>query len=290
MLTSVVSYPDRGPWGDARFPGNFSGHLVMDLLDYFKPRYVIDPTRGSGTTLDVCRERGVRCWSEDIHTGFDGLSDCAPTGADAAIIHLPYGPMIRYPSAHPHELSRFAWEEFVPLANQFHYNVYSVLCSGGVMASLMGVMRKGGQIYDMSKELTWYGTPYASIIKLQHNMRSRRTNYYGRPFIATLHEVLVVTKKPNMYVVPMLGRAKVRFDQRRECRAMPWRAIVFACLDTLGGEAALRDIYDAAGTFVRVREAGEGGTDWQAIIRRELQQREEFVPCGRGRWALSGPE
>ena len=24
-LTSVVSYPDRGPWGDNRYPGNCSG-------------------------------------------------------------------------------------------------------------------------------------------------------------------------------------------------------------------------------------------------------------------------
>ena len=31
-LCSVVSYPDRGPWGDFRYRGNCSGHLVKDLI------------------------------------------------------------------------------------------------------------------------------------------------------------------------------------------------------------------------------------------------------------------
>jgi hypothetical protein len=30
-LCSVVSYPDRGPWGDSRYRGNCSGYLVKDL-------------------------------------------------------------------------------------------------------------------------------------------------------------------------------------------------------------------------------------------------------------------
>jgi len=34
-LRSVVSYPDRGPWGDASYRGNCSGYLVKDLNGQF---------------------------------------------------------------------------------------------------------------------------------------------------------------------------------------------------------------------------------------------------------------
>jgi hypothetical protein len=52
-LCSVVSYPDRGPWGDSRYRGNCSGHLVKDLILRFNCRSVFDPTEGSGTVRDV---------------------------------------------------------------------------------------------------------------------------------------------------------------------------------------------------------------------------------------------
>jgi len=55
-LCSVVSYPDRGPWGDSRYRGNCSGHLVKDLILRFNCRSVFDPAEGSGTVRDVVME------------------------------------------------------------------------------------------------------------------------------------------------------------------------------------------------------------------------------------------
>src|SRR6478609_3399247 len=36
-LTSLVRYPERGPWGQSGYKGNCPGFLIVDLLDYFKP-------------------------------------------------------------------------------------------------------------------------------------------------------------------------------------------------------------------------------------------------------------
>ena len=52
-LKSVVQYSDRGPWGDTKFPGNTSGYLLVDLIDYYQPESILDPMEGSGTTSDV---------------------------------------------------------------------------------------------------------------------------------------------------------------------------------------------------------------------------------------------
>ena len=33
MASSVVSYPDRGPWGNSKWRGNASGHLYRELFE-----------------------------------------------------------------------------------------------------------------------------------------------------------------------------------------------------------------------------------------------------------------
>ena len=34
-MQSVVSYPDRGPWGNNKYRGNMSGYLVKDIIEQF---------------------------------------------------------------------------------------------------------------------------------------------------------------------------------------------------------------------------------------------------------------
>src|SRR5436309_2590034 len=64
-LTSVVSYPSRGPWGDNRYPGNCSGYLLIDLCATYRPRRVLDPMEGGGTSRDVCADMDI------LYAGFD---------------------------------------------------------------------------------------------------------------------------------------------------------------------------------------------------------------------------
>jgi hypothetical protein len=72
--TNIVSYPDRGAWGDSKYRGNTSGWLIRDLIEFFRPRSVLDPMEGSGTTRDVCRELGVEYDGFDLKGGFDALT------------------------------------------------------------------------------------------------------------------------------------------------------------------------------------------------------------------------
>lgn len=38
MLThSVVSYPNRGNFGDSRYRGNCTGHIIVDLIETYLP-------------------------------------------------------------------------------------------------------------------------------------------------------------------------------------------------------------------------------------------------------------
>lgn len=53
---SSMSFPERGPWGDARYPGNSSGYVLLELLAALKPRFVVDVTAGSGTSVALCRD------------------------------------------------------------------------------------------------------------------------------------------------------------------------------------------------------------------------------------------
>src|SRR3954453_18077002 len=100
-LTSIYSSPIRGRYGDARYPGNFSGYIIKDLIFYFQPRNVFDPMTGSGTCKDVCEELKIPCKSGDVRQGFDAASPKSYAGLepfDFIWLHPPYWRMKKYGS------------------------------------------------------------------------------------------------------------------------------------------------------------------------------------------------
>ena len=117
MMNSIVSYPERGPYGRAGYRGNTSGYLVRDLLNFFRPAYFVDPAEGSGTSRDVARELGVPYTGLDLHSGFNLLRDSlsqrlSGLSPDFVFFHPPYHDIIKYSGeqwggeAHPDDLSR----------------------------------------------------------------------------------------------------------------------------------------------------------------------------------------
>ena len=42
ILTSIVSYPERGEGGNNKYRGNCSPKLIEDLLGFFKPMEICD--------------------------------------------------------------------------------------------------------------------------------------------------------------------------------------------------------------------------------------------------------
>jgi hypothetical protein len=276
-LTSVVSYPDRGQGGNPRFWGNCSPRLIEDLFRHYRPRLVYDPAVGSGTSSDVAQRLGIPGFFSDLVRGHNVLQDEPPySGFDLAFFHPPYHDMVTYtgPSsvwggqALAGDLSRCSsYDEFIARLNQASYRIYETLRQGGRLAILVGDLRRRGKFYPIQRDVRWYGEPESLIIKAQHNMRSNRRSYSGN-FVAIVHEYLVITRKPEAWVVPLRVTMIKRSDTSR-WDGVTWQSIVRGALERIGGQA------------------DQSGTDWQAIVRRELQERPHFRRLHRGRWALA---
>lgn len=144
-LTTVMNFPERGPYGDSRYRGNCSGYVQKALFEHFKPKKVLDPFVGGGTTIDVCNELNINHLGLDLnpkHGGFDILSDDIPETFDFVISHDPYHDIIKYSgnvwgkgSPHPNDLSRCAtYEEFIKKIDIAHSKMYNALRKGGYLA------------------------------------------------------------------------------------------------------------------------------------------------------------
>ena len=70
---SILSFPERGPWGDPRYRGNCSGHVYRQIFEALRPRVFTDPMVGGGTSVEVAREMGIEAQGLDLHSGFNIL-------------------------------------------------------------------------------------------------------------------------------------------------------------------------------------------------------------------------
>ena len=288
MLASVVSYEDRGTGGKSSYRGNCSPRLVKDILDHFKPKQVVDPFGGSYTTRDVCAERDVPCWSSDLRDGFNVLSGEIPVGADLAFLHPPYHHAIYYSGqvwgnkADPSDLSRCPdYQTFVNRLNEAQMRVYESLRRGGVLAVLVGDVKKNGELFPIQRDMAWIGQPINEVIKLQHNCWSNSVKYHGN-FIPILHEYLVLTKKPDCWYVTVRETSQ-RTVNLKKSRKMTWRSVVQSALDALDGKSSLDDIYDALKDHVKVTTSENNF--WKEKVRQTLQR--YFVHGERGVWSLA---
>lgn len=98
----------------------------------------------------------------------------------------------------------------------------------------------------------------------------------------------MVMEKPKAWIVPVRVANPVReFDQRRSER-QTWRSIVLSALEACGGTAPLEKIYEVVAPHARVSHALAHDIDWQAIVRRELQEG-PFQSTERGVWSVASP-
>jgi len=204
-LCSVVSYPDRGPWGDSGYRGNCSGHMVKELILRFRSRSVFDPAEGSGTVRDVVS--GINLYlrediyyeGRDLRKGWDILTGDLPDRKfDMVWYHPPYWDIVRY-SDRPDDLSNCAsLEDFESRLNESVARLFEVVRPGGIMAILIGDKRKDGRYYALFRPLliNYMEKLRAIIIKTQHNCRSDRTNYAKSPFMIPIkHEYCFIFQR-----------------------------------------------------------------------------------------------
>jgi|SRR5581483_4029071 len=196
-LTSVVSYPNRGPWGDNRYPGNCSGYMLIDLCATFQPRRVLDPMEGGGTSREVCADLGIDYAGFDLRTGTDSLRDDIGGDYDLVFWHPPYHDMKIY-NDDPRDLSRAgSVSAFGALLRAGYWRFYELLAPGGRLAILMGDLRRQGRYEPLTADVARLDRPHLEgiIVKIQHNVSSNKT-LYGGSFVPILHETLTIFRRP----------------------------------------------------------------------------------------------
>ena len=206
-LCSVVSYPERGPWGDSRYRGNCSGYLVKDLILRFGCKSVFDPAEGSGTVRDVVaginqfHRKSIDYEGRDLRQGWDILTGPLPERQfDLVWYHPPYWDIVRY-SDDPKDLSNCqSIEEFELKLSRSVERLFQAVNPGGILAVLIGDKRKDGKYYPLFRSLLFnpnIGELKAIIMKLQHNCRSDSKGYPAKnPFLIPIqHEYCLVFRK-----------------------------------------------------------------------------------------------
>lgn len=295
LTSSVMSFPDRGPWGDSKWRGNASGHVYRSVFEQLQPKVFIDPMVGSGTSVEVAREMGIEAYGLDLRDGFDSarMDILSKVGKQACLTlsHPPYGGMIQYagnvwgdaPSAA--DLSACSDEEFHERMQAVLLNQRRATRDGGYYGALIGDWRRSGTytcyMAEMvarmpSKELA------AVLIKMQHNCTSDRKRY-GKIAIAPIHhEYLCLWRKAAAPVIVLLG------DMVREQHARvkgTWKNIVRIVLQALGGTASLEKIYAAVAASAPERLAQN--PHWREKVRQSLNtSKDMFTSSERGVWSL----
>lgn len=292
MLSSIMNYENRGHWGDSKYRGNCSGHVIKDLLQHFKPKNFVEVFAGSGTGYEVAKELG---YTNSIHLDLNGkfgpvfnaLTDEMPSGSDFVFSHPPYHNMIIYSGnqwgdPHPDDLSRCdSYEDFIKKLNIVNHKIYNSLVNGGRHAMLIGDMRKNGKYYSMIKDIAYFGELESHIIKTQHNTVSGRKSYSGN-FIPIEHEHLIILKKMMLWQVPIVLTKSVFLDLKKSIQ-VTWRDLIQTALQELGGKAPLSKLYEV----IETTEKAKQNQHWKAKVRQILQIHDNFAPIDKGIWKLA---
>jgi DNA modification methylase len=175
---SVVSYPERGPYGSNKFRGNTSGLLIKDILLWLKPKKVLDPMAGSYTTRDVCEELGIENVCLDLKQGFNALEMDFLNEFDLVFLHPPYWNIIRY-SQDPRDLSNApTYKDFLNKLQTILSLSVRALKKNGYLVLLIGDFRKKGVYTCIARDIRDPENTrlIQEIIKIQHNVRSNLKN------------------------------------------------------------------------------------------------------------------
>lgn len=211
MNSSILSFPERGPFGNATYPGNCSGYVLTRLIQQFRPRFVVDPMEGSGTSRDVCARLKIPFMGFDLRSGFDAVStpliSVLPNSPDLIFLHPPYHLVIVYsgnvwgekPVAG--DLSRcLSLADYRRKLHRVIAHCDEALAAGGHLAVLIGDMRQQGYYTALLPVVLDALPPHrleSILIKVQHHVSSDRTAYNGS-FIPIRHEYLVLFRKDSL--------------------------------------------------------------------------------------------
>ncbi|MGI9293361.1 MAG: hypothetical protein ACR2PS_05205 [Pseudomonadales bacterium] len=295
---SVISFPNRGPWGDKRYRGNCSGYVYKFLFEQLRPRVFVDPCAGSATSVEVAQELGIEAYGLDLRTGFnllrDSILETIGKPADLCFSHPPYADMIVYSGCvwggqpHPDDLSRcLDDDDFVDKLHQGLLNQRHATANSGYYGLLIGDLRRRGRYRsyqaDMIARLP-QSELRAVMIKQQHHCTSD-VRHYRLQLPRILHEYIVLWQKTAAPVSLIYILRESAQQQQRHLQGT-WKAVVHAALVELGGAASLPTLY----AHLSDRHAEKRGNNphWHAKVRQTLQRYPAiFAQQARGRWRLA---
>lgn len=294
---SILSFPDRGPWGKSSYRGNASGHIYKALYEQLKPRDVVEVFSGSGTAKEVAEELGIPIVALDLKDGFDATKDSIleHVGHESDLVfgHGPYGTMISYSGhvwgdkPHPADLSHIEdIDEFIDAMQAVLLNQREATRPGGVYGTLTGDIRKGGRYTSLQAEYIARmprDELKAILIKTQHNTVSGRKSYGKMRYPFIEHEYILLWEKTRAGTYQVLAAITKQNDRHVKGT---WKAIIRHALTTLGGEAPLERLYEQVAKTAPTERLASN-ENWQAKIRQVLQRHRDFHNRDRGVWALA---
>ncbi|TPR16767.1 hypothetical protein [Apilactobacillus timberlakei] len=286
LNASIMSYKNRGKWGDYSYRGNCSGHVINDLLDTFKPNRFVEVFSGGGTGRDVARDKGYKGIHLDLNNGWDALSDEIPVASDFIFSHPPYWDIIKYKDMRNNQYdandlsNKMNYEEFIQKLDKVNKKIYDALIVGGRHAFLIGDVRKSKKYYSIIKDMTWFGELEEHLIKEQFNTVSAKKSY-GGSFIPISHEHLLIFKKTGIWNMPI--KFTKNFDKDiRELDQITWKALIQGAIEELNGTAKLSELY----ATLQDSKKAQKNEHWKEKIRQIVRDSTVFLRVDVGTYQL----
>ena len=289
-MQSIVSYKDRGNFGNSKYRGNCTGYIIKDLIQHFyptsKPKKFIEVFSGGGTGKDVANELNItNSLHLDLNNGWDALVDEIPSGSDFIFSHPPYWDIISYEnqrnSHFDNDLSnQMPYEEFIHKLNIVNEKIYHSLLYGGRHAILVGDIRKQGKYYSIIKDMDWFGDLESHIIKAQYNCVSDNKVYSNNNFIPIKHEHLLIFRKNRVWLFNRKSTNTIQINIMQVSN-ITWRDLIQATLEYLKNEASIDEIYNI---LVKSKKA-ENNNHVREKIRQVLNNNPNFKKVNN-KWML----
>lgn len=302
---TVLSFENRGPWGNSNYKGNCSGWVVAYFIKKYGVKALAEIFSGGGTGYDVCKDMGVEFVGIDLNPkpvrdkiiSMDILDESIdlPDGfynADMLFLHPPYPSIhdIKYAGNMWKDTSNYAqkdiqnmsWSDGMKAVNKSIMRGYAAMQPGAYEVVLVGEIRSKGQYRSMYRNLAIPGILHQTYIKMQHNTSSQNRTYGNSDFALTGHEMIAVIKKPSGYEIAYMIPKEYKLDIRSSKMAS-WKDVVAAVVRKLGATVTLTDIYRE----LEGHEKCKNNLHWKEKIRQTLQIYPIFEHISNGTWAMA---
>lgn len=302
---TILSFEQRGPWGDWKYRGNCSGYIPGFFIWKFGAKNVAEIFAGSGTTSDFCKDFGVNYCGIDLNpnpvrkdiVAMNILDDSVDLpdafyNADLCFLHPPYPAInkVRYSNnmwkdtagVASQDIQEMDYEKGMMAVNHAVIRGYNALPKGSYEVVLMGEIHSKGQFHSMFSDIVKPAGFHQAYIKEQFNCTSNRGNVrISGDKVKTGHEMIMVIKKPSGYELAYVIPREFKVDIR-DAKMTTWKDVVYKVVEELGGKATLSEIYEQ----IEGHKKCDTCPTWKATVRKTLQ----FGPyrhVDTGVWAVA---